>query len=36
MDTAHAAIAAGLPFRFTEYDMPKNGTPIVANAPTVD
>jgi len=30
MDTAHAAFAAGLPFRFAGRDLPKNGSPFVA------
>lgn len=32
MDTSRAAFAAGLPFRFTEAETPKNGEPFVAAA----
>jgi hypothetical protein len=30
MDTPRAAFAAGLPFRFSGHDMPKNGQPLVS------
>jgi hypothetical protein len=30
MDTARTAFAAGLPFRFIGYDVPKNGQPLLA------
>jgi hypothetical protein len=30
MDTSRTAFAAGLPFRFIGYDLPKNGQALVA------
>jgi hypothetical protein len=34
MDTSRTALAAGLPFSFAGYDMPKNQQPFIATVDT--